>query len=44
MININGVDIGKGYKPYIVAEVSANHNGSIDKCKNLIRIAKEVGA
>tara|TARA_Y100000992_G_scaffold286015_1_gene237499 strand:+ start:4640 stop:5680 length:1041 start_codon:yes stop_codon:yes gene_type:complete len=44
MININGVDIGKGYKPYIVAEVSANHNGSIDKCKNLIRIAKEKGA
>jgi pseudaminic acid synthase len=31
-------------KPFIIAELSANHNGSIIKAKKLIRIAKEAGA
>jgi len=29
---------------YIIAEISANHNGSIDSALDLIRIAKECGA
>lgn len=44
MITIDKVNIGTGCKPYIVAEISANHNGSINKCKKLITLAKEKGA
>ena len=36
---INGRLIGKKYKPYIIAEMSANHNGSIDVAKALIDMA-----
>ena len=31
-------------KPYIIAEVSGNHNGSIDRAKELIKLAKDNGA
>ncbi|MBC98976.1 MAG: pseudaminic acid synthase [Halobacteriovoraceae bacterium] len=41
---IDGVKIGAGYKPYIIAEISANHNGDINKALRLIEIAKESGA
>ncbi len=41
---IDGVKIGLDYAPYIVAEISANHNGSIDKAKYLIDAAKNSGA
>ena len=44
MIKIDNKSIGKGYEPYIVAEISANHNGSIDNCKKLIKLAKKNGA
>ena len=30
IINIDGVNIGSGHPPYAIAEMSANHNGSID--------------
>ena len=30
--------------PYIIAEISANHNGKIEKAKNLIKLAKKNGA
>ena len=29
---------------FIIAEISANHNGSIEVAKNTIRAAKEAGA
>jgi pseudaminic acid synthase len=36
--------IGEGSPCFIVAEISANHNQSFDKAKNLVRLAKESGA
>jgi len=43
-ININGVNVGEKYPPYIIAEMSANHNGSIENALNIIKHAKESGA
>ena len=40
----DGTKIGDGCKPYIIAEVSANHNGSIEKAKEIISSAAENGA
>ena len=42
-ISINGVKIGLGYKPYIIAELSANHNGSIEKAFAAIEAAAKTG-
>ena len=36
--------IGTGEKPYIIAEISANHNGSLDRAKRLVLAAKQSGA
>jgi pseudaminic acid synthase len=44
MIEINGIKIGREYSPYIIAELSANHGGSIDAAKESIKLAKESGA
>lgn len=44
MISINGRKIGMGVPPFIVAELSANHNGSIDTALETIRQAKASGA
>ena len=43
-MEINGRNIGKDYSPYIVAELSANHNGSLKKAKKMIKSAKDNGA
>ncbi len=43
-IIIDGRKIGDGQSPYIIAEVSGNHNGDINKALRLIEIAKECGA
>lgn len=43
-IEINERKIGEGYPPYVIAEVSANHNGDIEKALKLIEVAKESGA
>jgi pseudaminic acid synthase len=43
-IEIDGRKIGQQYSPYIIAEMSANHNGSIDNAYKLIEIAKKSGA
>lgn len=41
---INDRNIGSGYPPYIIAELSANHNGSIDRALKTIEQAKICGA
>lgn len=43
-INLNGKKVGVGQPPYLIAEVSANHNGNFDNAKKLIMLAKENGA
>jgi len=43
-LKINGREIGELYAPYVIAEVSANHNGSIDAARKIIEVAKKSGA
>jgi pseudaminic acid synthase len=43
-MTINDRKIGEGYLPYIIAEMSANHNGKIENALHLINIAKQCGA
>jgi N-acetylneuraminate synthase len=42
--NINGISIGEEFPPYVIAEISANHNGNIENAKKLIKLAKASGA
>ena len=37
-------NISQTSKPYIIAEIGANHNGDIELAKKLINIAKKSGA
>ena len=41
---IDGVQISNKNSPYIIAELSANHNGSIERALNSIKFAKDAGA
>jgi pseudaminic acid synthase len=43
-ISINGRKIGPNDPPYIIAELSANHNGSIERAFEIIRAARDSGA
>lgn len=36
--------IGKGHKPFIIAEMSGNHNQSIDTAKAIVKAAADAGA
>jgi len=44
MFTINNRNISDTEPPYIIAELSGNHNGSIDRAKLLIKTAKQSGA
>ncbi len=43
-ISIDGTKIGNEHPPYIIAELSGNHNGDIERAKTLIQVAKDAGA
>lgn len=43
-LNVNGRMIGDGYPAYIIAEMSANHAGSLERAKEIIHAAKAAGA
>jgi N-acetylneuraminate synthase len=43
-ININGRTISNNHKPYIIAELSGNHNGDIQKALKIMEEAKAQGA
>ena len=43
-ITIDNKKIGPNYEPYIIAEMSANHNGSIENAYKIMEMAKACGA
>lgn len=43
-VTIGGVEIGPDHPPYIIAELSANHNGSLERALATIDEAKRRGA
>lgn len=43
-IEIAGRLIGSGYPPYLIAELSANHNGKLENAVRIIEEAKKAGA
>lgn len=43
-VMINGRAIGPGHQPYIIAELSANHNGSLERALQTIEAAHRCGA
>ncbi|MEV4637709.1 pseudaminic acid synthase [Actinoplanes sp. NPDC049548] len=43
-MNVDDVEIGAGHRPYIVAEMSGNHNGSLDRALALVDAAADAGA
>ena len=42
-MRVNQTSINRGSKPFIIAELSANHGGNIGRAKDSIRMAKEAG-
>jgi N-acetylneuraminate synthase len=44
MIQINGRNIGAGERPYLIAEMSGNHNHSLDRALEIVDAAAESGA
>ena len=43
-IRIGSNLIGKDHPTYFIADISANHDGDLERAKLLIRLAKEAGA
>ncbi|MFH1530203.1 MAG: pseudaminic acid synthase [Pseudomonadota bacterium] len=41
---IDGRPVGDGHPVYIIAEVSANHGGSFERAREMIRAARDAGA
>ena len=44
MFKIDKINIGVKYKPFIIAEMSGNHNQSLDKALEIVQAAADSGA
>jgi len=44
VVTIAGRKIGPGHPPYVVAEMSGNHNGRIERAFEILEMAKRAGA
>ena len=44
ILNIQGKKIGRDYPTYFIADIAANHDGDIERAKDLIYLAAEAGA
>lgn len=42
-IKIEGRTIGAGYRPFIIAEMSGNHNQSLDRALQIVEVAAQAG-
>lgn len=42
-IKIGGISIGKDHRPFVIAELSGNHNQSLDKAIEMVRAAASAG-
>jgi N-acetylneuraminate synthase/sialic acid synthase len=42
-LHINGIKIDDSSDSFVIAEVGHNHQGSVEKCKELFRVARECG-
>ncbi len=43
-LSIAGTMVGPGHRPYIVAEMSGNHNGSLDRALSIVDAVADAGA
>ena len=43
-INIGGISIGRDYSPFVIAEMSGNHNGSLDRALQIVDAIADSGA
>ena len=44
ILNIQGKKIGRAYPTYFIADIAANHDGDLERAKDLIYLAAEAGA
>ncbi|MBM9589068.1 pseudaminic acid synthase [Leptospira sp. 201903075] len=44
MIKIGNINISKNHKPFIIAEMSGNHNQSLERALEIVDVAAETGA
>src|SRR5215831_3713204 len=43
-VTINGIQIGLGHRPFIVAEMSGNHNHSLERALQIVDAVADAGA